>query len=67
MWTLIGILIFGVIAVLGCFVGFAYNILEYIFKRDFKWMHPIAGLLWVLGFYPFLVLVVIHLLTQHYT
>lgn len=34
----------------GCFIGILYNILEWVFNRTFKWMYPIAGIFWVVGF-----------------
>jgi len=38
------------IAVLGCFVGVAYNFLEWVTNKRFKWMYPIADILWLIGF-----------------
>lgn len=48
-----------VAAALGCAVGLFYNFIEWITGKKFKWMYPIASILWVVGMTTFIVTVIV--------
>ncbi len=59
MGLIIAFLVSFSIGSLGCFLGIFYNILECITGREFKWMYPIANILWFTGFLSNIIIIII--------
>ena len=55
------------VAMLGCLVGVTYNFLEWITNKRFKWMYPVAGILWIIGFIPSIICFVLIFAWEFYT
>lgn len=55
------------VAMLGCIVGLTYNLMEWVTGMEFKWMYPVASILWITGLIPSIISLILIWILGIYT